>query len=117
MPKYLNSRMCGWLLISVALLCGAFLAGQLIPLGLPAWVQVSLYKLSLVTSAGYVGYWIDRSLFPYGRPHEFIRWCASPGAPGVGLSITREQALAFAAAQLRRALLISAAMIAAAMGG
>ena len=31
---------------------------------------VTLYGLSKIAAAGYMGYWIDRLLFPYCRPHE-----------------------------------------------
>lgn len=102
-------RMALWLAVSIALaLVVALLAPQQLP--------VSLYKLSLITTATWVAYWIDRGLFPYARPDRFIAWCASPGAPGCGLSITMEQALAFVAAMLRRAILIAAAMIAVGLG-
>ena len=40
----------------------------------PEQLQVVLYKAGLVTLAAVIGYWIDRSLFPYreARPHECI---------------------------------------------
>ena len=102
-------RMAPWLAVSIVLaLVVALIAPQQLP--------VSLYKLSLITSAAWAGYWIDRGLFPYARPDRFIAWCASPGAPGCGLAITREQAIAFAAAMLRRAVLIASAMIGVALG-
>lgn len=102
-------RMASWLIVSVMLLV-------LVALFAPHQLPLSLYKLSLITTAAWVAYWIDRGLFPYARPDRFIAWCASPGAPGCGLSITLEQAVAFAAAQLRRALIIAAAMIGVALG-
>lgn len=102
-------RMAPWLAVSVILaITIALIAPQQLP--------VSLYKLSLITSAAWAGYWIDRGLFPYARPDRFIAWCASPGAPGCGLAITLEQSIAFAAAMLRRAAVISAAMIGVALG-
>lgn len=102
-------RMAPWLAVSIVLaLVVALIAPQQLP--------VSLYKLSLITSAAWAGYWIDRGLFPYARPDRFIAWCASPGAPGCGLAITLEQAIAFAAAMLRRAVLIASAMIGVALG-
>lgn len=102
-------RMAPWLAVSIVLaLVVALIAPQQLP--------VSLYKLSLITSAAWAGYWIDRGLFPYARPDRFIAWCASPGAPGCGLAITLEQAIAFAASMLRRAVLIACAMIGVALG-
>ncbi|WP_205125659.1 putative holin [Pseudomethylobacillus aquaticus] len=32
--------------------------------GSPAATPISLYKLSLITMAAVIGYWIDRSAFP-----------------------------------------------------
>lgn len=58
-------RLSTWLFISIGLL--AVLA-MLNPQQLP----VVLYKLSLVSLGAVLGYWIDRSLFPYARPHCFL---------------------------------------------
>lgn len=58
-------RLFGWLIATIVLVC---IIGLLAPQQLP----VSLYKLSLVTTAGVVGYWLDRSLFPYARPDSFM---------------------------------------------
>jgi hypothetical protein len=58
-------RLWGWALITLVLLVAVWvLAPQQLPL--------SLYKLSLVTLAAVVGYWLDRSLFPYARPDKFL---------------------------------------------
>lgn len=102
-------RMAGWLMVSIVL---ALVIVALAPQQLP----VTLYKLSLITTAAWVAYWIDRGLFPYARPDRFIQWNASPGAPAVGLALSSSQVIAFAAAMLRRAILIAAAMIGVALG-
>lgn len=57
------SRMGLWLLVSLVL------AG-LIAVIAPQQLGVTAYKLSLITSAAWVGYWIDRGLFPYARPDK-----------------------------------------------
>jgi len=111
-------RMAPWLAVSIVLaLVVALIAPQQLP--------VSLYKLSLITSAAWAGYWIDRGLFPYARPDRFLAWGISPDkagivapdrTPGCGLAITLEQSIAFAAAMLRRAVLIASAMIGVALG-
>lgn len=54
-------RLAVWMLITLVLLAAVFAIA-------PQQLPVSLYKLSLVTLAAVVGYWIDRSLFPYARP-------------------------------------------------
>lgn len=60
-----SPRLFGWLIATAILL-------SLVALLAPQQIPVSLYKLSLVTTAGVVGYWLDRSLFPYARPDSFI---------------------------------------------
>lgn len=58
-------RMFDWLIAALLLtLLVWFIAPQQVP--------VSLYKVSLVALAAVAGYWIDRSLFPYARPHEML---------------------------------------------
>nr|VFK21763.1 MAG: Putative 2/3 transmembrane domain holin [Candidatus Kentron sp. LFY] len=100
MHKLLNARMIVWLIISL-LLFGfiLFLAPQQLP--------VVLYKLALITSAAWVAYWLDRSLFPYARPNSFIDHNGLPRT---------EYLMVFAALQIRRAIIIGAAMLAIAMG-
>ena len=58
-------RLFWWQIATVLLLA---VIGLMHPQQLP----VSLYKLSLITMAGVVGYWLDRSIFPYARPDSFI---------------------------------------------
>lgn len=67
----------------------------------PHQALITLYKFSLVTGAGVAGYYLDRELFPYARPDIFL----------VG---GRE--IAFAAAQIRRAIIVGAMMLAVGMG-
>jgi hypothetical protein len=67
----------------------------------PQQALVTLYKFSLVTGAGVAGYYLDRELFPYARPDCFL----------VG-----ERDLVFAAAQIRRALIVGAMMLAVGLG-
>ncbi len=87
-------RMSGWLLITLILI-------TLIYVFSPQQLLVSLYKLSLITMAAVVGYWIDRSLFPYARPDN----------PQL-LSAPVMQACAM----LRRAIIVGCAMLAVSLG-
>ncbi|HEU0283267.1 MAG TPA: putative holin [Gallionella sp.] len=87
-------RMTEWLLVSLLLLAAIYVVA-------PQQLGVSLYKLSLITTAAWVGYWIDRSLFPYARPDN-PQLLVAP--------------VMCAAAMLRRALIVSAAMLAASLG-
>jgi len=108
--RIVRARMSGWLLVTVLLLAAiAATAPQLLP--------VSLYKLSLITSAAWLAYWIDRSLFPYARPDVFLSQPFSVGAIYCPEKVIKpELQLAFGLAQLRRALIIAAAMIGIALG-
>lgn len=66
--KILNClpRLSDWLIVTICLMTGLALIQ-------PNQMPVILYKLALVTLAAVLGYWIDRALFPYARPHEQLR--------------------------------------------
>jgi len=85
-------RMLDWLIASLVLALSIWLLA-------PHQLGVTLYKLSLVSLAAVVGYWIDRSLFPYARPDE--------------LTLTDHQV---AAAFLRRALVVGACIVGVSLG-
>jgi hypothetical protein len=87
-------RLLDWLLATCGLLA---LIWWLAPQNLP----VIVYKLALVTLAGVVGYRLDRALFPYARPHEWM----VDGHHLIG-----------GVCMLRRAIIVSAAMIGVTMG-
>ena len=93
-PRFRLPRLSGWLLITALL---AVLIGVLSPQQLP----VSAFKLSLVSMAGVVGYWLDRSLFPYARPDRLVH---------------HEFALLFALSMIRRAIIVGCAMLAIGLG-
>jgi len=109
-------RLWGWALITLALLVAVWaLAPQQLPL--------SLYKLSLVALAAVVGYWLDRSLFPYARPDKFL--CSdmlpdlqSDDSPTntYTLEAMPEPSLVFGLAMLRRAVIVGCAMLAMGLG-
>lgn len=104
-------RMTDWLLFALLL---SLLIFALSPQQLP----VSLYKLNLIAIAGVVGYWLDRSLFPYARPDAFLARDSEPecrddsGALVFDLDGTVQNDLLAAVSMLRRALIVAAAMIA-----
>lgn len=91
----LNTRMLSWLAISLALTAAIYLVA-------PHQLQVTLYKLSLITTAAWLGYWIDRSLFPYARPDKIYDDTFNANEMNL--------------ASLRRALIIAACVIGAALG-
>ncbi|MHA7915514.1 putative holin [Alloalcanivorax xenomutans] len=87
-------RLTEWLVITIGLLV-------VIALIQPQQLPVVLYKASLVTMGAVLGYWIDRTLFPYARPHTFARGT---------------QAVPCAAAMVRRALVVLACILGLTLG-
>jgi len=56
-------RACPWLLAAIATTIGVAVVA-------PFQLGVLLWSLSKVCLGAYLGYWLDRSFFPYARPHE-----------------------------------------------
>ncbi|MDO5290222.1 MAG: putative holin [Pseudomonadota bacterium] len=113
--------MTDWLIVALAL-------AALVWLMAPQQLPVSVYKLSLLTMAAVAGYWIDRSLFPYARPDSFLadeplqdeppRPQAECGTDDVCTLAVASDASPrlMAAAMLRRAIIVAAAMLAVGLG-
>lgn len=127
MQKLLSSLVSLWarlprlyslMLITVAaLVLLYFIAPQQLP--------VALYKFTLVTLAALVGYWIDRLIFPYARPDGYLAFDwreVRPTLPKYGddyqvdYLVEEEHRLVFAAAMLRRALIMIAIVLGVALG-
>ncbi len=130
--RLLRLRMADWVLIAVALwVVVALLAPQQVP--------VSVYKMSLVALAAVMGYWIDRSVFPYARPDLFFELThgLDDDVPAETAFTDLGGALSFSEAQtvvdlqgasnadlvalartamLRRALIVAATMLAVSLG-
>ncbi len=111
-------RMTDWLIVAIALSLVIFLI-------YPQQIPVSLYKLNLIAIAGVVGYWLDRSLFPYARPDSFsCRFLEDieddPDVDDAPLQFDLEMALhndcLFAVSMIRRAIIVAAAMVAVGLG-
>lgn len=86
-------RMFDWIIAAILLLA-------LIAYVAPHQLTVTIYKVSLVSLAACLGYWLDRSLSPYARPHDVL---------------TKSYML-FAVTQVRRAIIIAACIIAVSVG-
>ena len=98
MESIKNSRMIIWLAISIPLfLVVAFLS--------PQKVDLLVYKSVLITFSAWLGYRIDRGLFPYARPDRLAEEPAMPDSD-----------LAFSSAMLRRAIIVAACVLAMAIG-
>lgn len=106
-------RMLGWYVAAALLLLAIALTS-------PQQVLVALYKLSLISLAGVVGYLLDRSLFPYARPDGYLKhdWRQTPGRQALRAdhAVAMGYKQVFAAAQVRRAIVVGAAMLGVALG-
>ena len=109
-------RLFWWLVATVVLLA---VIGLIYPQQLP----VSLYKLSLITMAGVIGYWLDRSLFPYARPDAFIETITPLDEDDLGdeffgadtklipCEVVDGDGFVFAMCMLRRSIIVGTAML------
>lgn len=88
-------RLTLWAIVAVILLFAISLVS-------PQQLPVVLYKLALVTLACVLGYWVDRALFPYDRPHTYAE--------------TGEDLMPRGLAMLRRALVVFAAVLGLTLG-
>jgi len=101
--KLIEQRMLVWLAISLALTGIIFFVA-------PHQLETTVYKLSLITTAAWLGYWIDRSLFPYARPDVI------GNAMEDAKIHTTEAIHEMNHAAMRRAIIIAACVIGAALG-
>ena len=110
-------RLFAWKILACALLVGiALIAPQQLP--------VALYKLALIVLAGVLGYWLDRSLFPYARPDSYLAtdsWKLCLATSGKACSdadlvVVPGYEQIFAAAMIRRALIVLACILGVALG-
>ena len=121
-PPATRWRMSDWLIVALVLALVVWLMA-------PQQLPVSIYKLSLVSMAAVAGYWIDRSLFPYARPDgQLARELLEKDLPTEAIDCGTDDACALAeavdctsvhlliGAMLRRALIVSAAMLAVSLG-
>lgn len=111
-------RMWAWALATAVLVVLTIVTQQSHPGGVLA---VTLYKAHLMSLGGWGGYWLDRALFPYDRPHQYIE----PESDDVfadstlGDPATAELAVAssgFHLAMLRRAVVVGACLVCVGLG-
>lgn len=109
-------RLTLWFVISLALL-------TVIALLYPQQLGVIEFKLLLVSLAGVSGYFLDRSLFPYARPDGYLahtpeyRYNPHQGDhEDADYRVNDGYQLVFAAAMLRRAIIVGSAMLAVGLG-
>lgn len=102
-------RMSCWLATSLVLVA-------IVSVLAPQQIPVMVNKLCLVSAAAYVGYWISRSAWPYARPGDLLALInhKAEDAPPTEWELMMGRLVA--SALIARAILISACMIAVALG-
>lgn len=119
MSLFKSSRMLGWAMASLVLIALALLVQQALP---GSVIAVTLYKAHLMALGGWGGYWLDRAIFPYDRPHQYLEDQDEPAAELLlqeaahGISVTGLAGTAMAHAMLRRAIIVAACLICAGLG-
>ncbi len=120
-------RLTSWWLIALVLSALVFLIA-------PQQIATSIYKLNLISLAAIAGYWIDRKVFPYARPNldalrilhgpgpgEPAVFSADPTQPGESCTLVTLPDTAplyfMLGCMLRRAVIMSAAILAISLGG
>jgi len=126
MPANL-SRLLPWLIASILLAVLALFVQSEYPGNVLA---VTIYKAHLLSLGGWTGYWLDRGLFPYDRPHEYLLpELEEVAQPEAGAQIVAEApewvdgvagALVaptnYGTAMIRRAIIVAAALICVGLG-
>jgi len=109
-----SPRMLNWALATLALMFVALWAHTTWP---GSVVAVTLYKAHLMALGGWGGYWLDRALFPYDRPHEYLLLDDEPEDKAEDL--IQGQLVAgssFGLAMLRRAIVVAACLLCVGLG-
>lgn len=111
-------RMLLWFALTLCLMTLALVVREEWP---QALLAVTLYKAHLMALGGWGGYWLDRALFPYDRPHthlDFERWKDDipPGDPKEDGAYLQVSTYAFSLGMLRRALIVVGCLICVGLG-
>lgn len=114
-PLWLRAPRSSLFLLLAALLLAVIAAVS------PVQLPVVLYKAALIALAAVIGYWLDRSLFPYARPDSYLwrDWRKGTDEPegDVDFPIANtEYMAAFCAAQIRRAIIVGSVVFGTAAG-
>lgn len=106
--------MWAWALVTIALMVLSYLTHVGDPGSL---IAVTLYKAHLMSLGGWGGYWLDRALFPYDRPHEYLLDEAPPTPPDEGYVVgTAVAGTSFGLAMLRRSIVVAACLLCVGLG-
>lgn len=109
-------RMLVCLVLTLALMALSLLLQEIAPGSLLA---VTLYKAHLMALGGWGGYWLDRGLFPYDRPHSYLLGDEPKiedvdyGEQITGVLLTSGT---FGISMLRRAIIVAACLVCVGLG-
>lgn len=107
-------RMLWWGLLSLVVMALALFVREGWPTSLAA---VTLYKAHLLSLGGWAGYWLDRGLFPYDRPHEHLERQDDDPQPSVlGEAYLQAPSAVFGTSMLRRSILVAACIVGVCLG-
>lgn len=111
-------RMLNWVLVSVLLIAFALFAQSAWPGSVAA---VTLYKAHLMCLGGWGGYWLDRALFPYDRPHthlidDKVDPVSPPGPNGETEACLQVTSSAYTLGMIRRAIVVAACLVCVGLG-
>lgn len=109
-------RMLLWGFLSLVVMALALFVRDAWPTSLAA---VTLYKAHLLSLGGWAGYWLDRGLFPYDRPHEHLKPEGDdpqPGASVFGEAYLQAPSAVFGMSMMRRAVLVAACIVGVCLG-
>lgn len=104
-----NLRLSGWLFTAIALMV-------VIALVSPQQIPVVIYKLSLISLAAVLGYWLDRSLFPDSSPGTLMTEGMPRSCNYEHPSALIDWYIVLAASLIRRAIIVAAVCLSVAMG-
>jgi hypothetical protein len=106
-------RLFSWILFSALLFAGLYFTS-------PQQAEVAYYKFALVISAAIAGYWIDRALFPYARPDGYLKKFWQKGSEEneneADFEVVEQYNRVFAAAMLRRAIIVGCTILGVTLG-
>jgi len=115
----MSKRMIGWLVITIVCLVASS-ASMALVMGDMSFVgrfiehlSTAVWKLGLASAGAYGGYKVDVNALPYARPDMFLM---EPWKIGELPIVAPGEALPFAAAMLRRAIIMGAFAICMTLG-
>lgn len=110
-------RMLWWCLIGLVLGVLALLTQTADP---ASPIGATLQRAHLLMLGGWAGYWLDRALFPYDRPHQYLLDDTDDDDPldlsGATNALAVCAGASFGQAMLRRAIVVAACVLAMAHG-